>query len=343
LLDRVRAKARSEEVNFEGRGQLQFSGTRLAAGQATAVLRQVPLTLQGLNLGRATGAVSAELERRDAWEKPGPYRGKPYLFVTATLDDWSMRASSSASRSLIDVSPNPDIEVVQGLAAATVSDALPYRVQLELGSNVRFALADLDLPLSGSVQLELADESEISGTIALERGGRVPIFGRVFEVEDGTLRLNPQQPSNPDIDISLSGQSKDGSLVYVSLSGTLQEPIVSPPLAQLQELLGGGTATALSGGAQALGLTSLLGDAVQLRVGSNENEQELARYSAAVQIRDNLCFEVTYEREDNNAFTQGSDDAVSGTLDYRLNNNWSLRTEAGTTGGSVDVVWQYRY
>ena len=311
--------------------------------QANAVLRQVPLTLQGLNLGRATGSVSAQLERRENWDRPGLHRGKPYLLVTAMLSDWSMRASASASRSLIDTSANSEIRVLQGVTATEAEDGMPYRVYLQLGRNVRFSLADLDLPLSGRVQLDYANETSLYGSIELERGGRVPIFGRVFEVEDGSLRLNPAQPSNPNIDISLSGQSRDGTPVYVSLSGTLKEPLVSPPLAQLQELLGGGTATALSGGAQALGLTSLLGDNIQLRVGSDENEQELARYSAAVQIRENLWLEVNYQRNDTSSFSQQESDAVSGTLDYRFNDAWSLRTEAGTTGGSVDVVWQYRY
>src|SRR5690606_24666180 len=146
LLERVRAKARSDDVNFEARGELLFSGARLSSGQANAVLRQVPLTLQGLILGRATGSVSAQLERRENWDRPGPHRGKPYLLVTAMLSDWSMRASASASRSLIDTSANSEIRVVQGVTATEAEDGMPYRGYLQLGRHVRFSLADLDWP-----------------------------------------------------------------------------------------------------------------------------------------------------------------------------------------------------
>jgi hypothetical protein len=30
-------------------------------------------------------------------------------------------------------------------------------------------------------------------------------------------------------------------------------------------------------------------------------------------------------------------------LDYRFQKNWSVRTKVGNTGGSVDLLWQYRY
>lgn len=341
--DRMQARARSEVVNFEGRGQLFLQGLDVVSGSANVFLRDVPITLQGLNLGKATGALSAQLEHRPEWDIPGPYFGKPYMMVNGTLGNWQLRASSSASRSLIDTSPNPEVTVVQGKKTAERRDVLPFRIVLDLGRDTQFSLADLDLPLSGETRIDYTDQAVISGTLNLKRGGRVPILGHVFEVQNGAVRLNPAQPSNPYIDIILAGQAKDGSTVNVTLTGTMQEPLVSPPLGQLNELLGGGAATAVSGGVQALGVNSLLGDNVQFRVGSDEDDQELARYSAAVQIRESLWFEVNYARTETNAFRTDNNNAVSGTLDYRFNDNWSLRTEAGTTGGSVDVVWQYRY
>lgn len=342
-IDRVQARARSETVNVEGRGQLILSGGKVESGSINALFRDVPLTLQGLNLGKATGAASAELERKDSWDVAGRYFGKPYILVNATLGNWQLRASSSASRSLIDTGQHPEIAVIQGQRTEERGEIVPYRILLDLGRDTQFSLADLDIPISGETRIDYTDRAVVFGTLTLERGGRVPILGHVFEVQSGTLRLNPTQPSNPRIDILLAGQAKDGTPVNVTLTGTMQSPIVSPPLGQLNELLGGGAATALSGGVQALGLNSLLGDSVQFRVGSDENNQDLARYSAAVQIRESLWFEVNYARTETNAFRTDNNNAVSGTLDYRFDDNWSLRTEAGTTGGSVDVVWQYRY
>lgn len=341
--DRIQARARSEDVNFEGRGQLILTGADVVSGSANAYLRDVPLTLQGQNLGKATGALSAQLERRPAWDVPGPHFGKPYMWVNATLGNWQVRASSSASRSLIDTSSHPDVVVLQAKKSETRGEITPFRIVVNLGRDTEFSLAELDIPISGETQIDYTDTAIVSGTLTLKRGGRVPILGHVFEVQSGALRLNPTQPSNPYIDIMLAGQAKDGTSVNVTLTGSMQDPIVNPPLSQLNDLLGGGAATAVSGGVQALGVNSLLGDTVQFRVGSNENDQQLARYSAAMQIRDRLWFEVNYARTETNAFRTDNNNAISGTLDYRFNDNWSLRTEAGTTGGSVDVVWQYRY
>jgi hypothetical protein len=315
----------------------------VVSGSANVALRDVPVTLQGLNLGKATGTVGAQLERRAEWDVAGPYFGKPYMLVNATLGNWQLRASPSASRSLIDTSANPEVTVLQGKKGEVEGEVVPFRIILDLGRDTQFSLADMDIPLSGETRIDYTDKAVTFGTLTLKRGGRVPILGHVFEVQNGALRLNPSQPSNPYIDIVLAGQAKDGTSVNVTLTGTMQEPLVSPPLGQLNELLGGGAATAVSGGVQALGVNALLGDTVQFRVGSDENDQDLARYSAAVQIRDSLWFEVNYARTETNAFRTDNNNAVSGTLDYRFNDNWSLRTEAGTTGGSVDVVWQYRY
>lgn len=342
-IDRIRTRARSEVVNVEGRGQLILSGAKLMSGSVNALFHDVPLTLQGLNVGKASGAASAQLQRREGWPEPGPHFGKPYLLVNATLGNWRVRASSSASRSLVDTTANPEIFVVQGQVIEERTEILPYRIIIDLGRDTRFSLSDLDIPLSGETRIDYAEHAAVSGTLILKRGGRVPLLGHVFEVQNGTLKLNPNQPSNPNIDIELTGKSNDGSPVDVSLTGTLQAPLVTPPLGQLSDLLGGGTATALSGGVQALGLNALLGDSIQLRVGSDSDDQELARYSAAVQVRENLWFEVNYAKGETNAFRTDNNNAISGTLDYRFDDNWSLKTEAGTTGGSVDVVWQYRY
>lgn len=341
-LDRIQAKARSRQVNVQGRGQLMFDGARVVSGSTNIVLQDVPLTLEGVNLGKASGAASAELKRMDNWPD-APYQGQPYMLVNATLADFRLRAARSASRSLIDTSDNPEIDVLQTKPVIQDDDVLPYRVFVDLGRDAQFSLAELDIPLSGVTQIDYTNESVLSGTIVLKAGGRIPLLGRLFEVQEGNLRLNPEEPSNPYIDVSLTGRSKDGDPLDVKLTGTLEEPIVTPTLARLQELLGGGAASALSGGFQALGLASMLGDSVQLRVGSDAADENLARYSAAVEVRENLWFEVNYQRNDTAGFQTKNEGAISGTLDYRLNDNWSLRTEAGTAGGSVDVVWQYRY
>ncbi|HEY8944047.1 MAG TPA: hypothetical protein VIM73_07290, partial [Polyangiaceae bacterium] len=66
-------------------------------------------------------------------------------------------------------------------------------------------------------------------------------------------------------------------------------------------------------------------------------------YTAAVPISDQIWFEGSYHAPNSSS---GGDDyasAVSGTVDWRFRPHWSLRTEVGTIGTGLDLVWQYRY
>jgi hypothetical protein len=218
----------------------------------------------------------------------------------------------------------------------------PYRFHIHLGDDVRVMLADQEVPVGGTIDIDLAGLPQFSGQVLLKPGGRLLVLGRVFEVVNGTVRFNPRDASNPDLNLALSGRGLDGSTVYVSVVGTLQEPITDPPPAKLQELLGGGTATAVSGGMQALGLGSLLGSSFQLRVSDSDPGESVPSYSAAVKIDEDLWFEANYQNE-GNGVSQKDSAALSGTLDYRFQDNWALRTKVGTTSGSLDLSWQYRY
>src|SRR5690606_16228014 len=115
-------------------------------------------------------------------------------------------------------------------------------------------------------------------------GSRLPLLGKRFDVLAGTIRLDPKELGNPELDIALSGTSPEGDVVNLSVTGTLKEPELDPPPSELQALLGGGTATILGGGVQALGFNELLGEsvgAVELRVKAGEQEEDDPSYAAA--------------------------------------------------------------
>jgi hypothetical protein len=81
---------------------------------------------------------------------------------------------------------------------------------------------------------------------------------------------------------------------------------------------------------------------VELRVGSTSESKP--RYTAAVRIRENLWFEASTYKQTQDASGAASDQSVvSGTIDYRFSRKWSLRTELGTMGGALDLLWQRRY
>ena len=68
-------------------------------------------------------------------------------------------------------------------------------------------------------------------------------------------------------------------------------------------------------------------------------------YTAAVRLSESVWFEGTYRnRLEQQQNTTGTDPVdVSGTVDWRFQRNWSLRTEVGTMGTGMDLLWQYRY
>lgn len=342
--ENFRARARSQEVNLEGQGQLSLQDAQVQAGTAALRLRSVPLALQGLNLGRARGQALAKFERRQGWDRPDSWLGKDYLQADVELLDWVMEAAPSASRRLIDLDDHPEIVIVQARDDRETNPSLtPLRVVVHLSDRTLFRLADIEVPLQGEVRVDVTDESTMSGALVLRRGGRVPLFGQVFRIVDGKLRLNPKDPGNPGIDITLVGRGSDDEVVYVTISGTLEEMVTQPGPAELQALLGGGAATALGSGVQVLGVNQLLGSSVQLRVGSADDAANETSYGASIQLDDNLWFEAAYQRNQNMTLNQEQSEIVSGTLDYRFANNWAWRTKVGNTGGSVDLLWQYRY
>lgn len=348
-LDSLQAKARSTEVNVEAASRFIVEGTRVLSGSGEVTLRGVPITVQGLNLGKATGRATSVFQRGKNWDIPGPHQGKDFMLFEVDVSHSRLKAARTASRNLVELKENSDIVVLQTAAPIGPDpDILPLRFVIRLGEEVAFSLAELNLPMSGETRIDFTEASKASGVLSLVPGGRVPILGKVFEVTSGRLTLDPDEPANPGINLNLSGRSDRGEPIFLTIGGTLREPITEPPIAQLRSLLGG-AGSVLSGGVQALGVNELLGNGVtnvELRVSASEeqSEQERPSYTAAVEVRENLWFEGTYQRgEETGVNSAQTDSSFSGTIDYRFHPNWSLKTKAGTTGGSVDLLWQYRY
>jgi hypothetical protein len=81
---------------------------------------------------------------------------------------------------------------------------------------------------------------------------------------------------------------------------------------------------------------------VELRVGSTSESKP--SYTAAVRVRENLWFEAsTFKHSDTSGGTNNDQNVVAGTVDYRFSRSWSLRTQAGSLGGALDLLWQHRY
>ncbi len=353
----VEAKARSEKVNVRALANLYFDGARMTRGDASLSMSDVPVMFQGVSQATASGAATLKLERVEE-----------RMLVTVDIPNLTARLPQASGREVVDVSDNPAIHVVQPLkepAVERTATILPWRFVVNLKRGVRVTRSDLDLPLVGQPVIDLDQKAAVSGFIELKPGGRFQSWGKTWVIEAGRVVFDTPDPGNPHLFATASWRAPDGTVVSVDVGGSLgdaklrlsSDPARSEP--EIMALLFGGASsgggdeasgartreTAAAGGI-ATAFNTLFADAlvgsVELRTGTDENK---ASYTAAVRLSESVWFEGTYrnrlEQQQNNTTTDPVD--VSGTVDWRFQRNWSLRTEVGTVGTGLDLLWQYRY
>jgi len=362
-ISEMSASIRADEPNLRSKGKLYFKRTSLSHGWFGAGLDRVPVVINGVRLADATGQVAAAF-RQD------PER----MSVRVSLPQLRVLLPRSAGRALIELSPNPDIEIIQELEDDKEEEArLPWVVKVDLGDDVRVQSATLNIRLVGNPTLTLADELTVDGKLMLPAGGRANVAGKVFVVETGFVQFDTDDFTNPHVNIRAVWRAPSGVRITANLAGTAREPELTlesdPPLAggeaEIYALLFGGGAgdtessaadPALGAGAtmlsEVLGNTALRG--VELRAGveqrsnstSGQSSQlatnEWRSYAAAVPLSDDVWFEGSYKTEERATAAEGYS-GFSGTIDWRFKQDWALRTEAGQLGAGLDVLWYYRY
>jgi hypothetical protein len=81
---------------------------------------------------------------------------------------------------------------------------------------------------------------------------------------------------------------------------------------------------------------------IEFRAGQTRDQR--TRYVAAYRVSDTVWIDLAYSNRDVNS----QDDPnprpdLSTAIDYRFRKNWSLRSEVGTLGAGLELLWQYRY
>ena len=357
----IGGRVRSATDNLRGSLDLTLEGLTLVSGTADLNANEMPILLQGAPQGRASGHATATLHSEpDA------------IVVDVDIPKLVLGLPTASTRALIDVRPNRDLTVLQYEKRAHATENYRiWRLVVTFGKNVRIHRNDIDIDVRGTPTVELGGpETQITGSVELTPGGRLPILGKVFTIERGRVEFDTGDPANPRVDVRAVWRAVGDTLVIVQVEGTLQDSKIAlrsePALPQPEVfalLLGGrpgetndyyvdprtrsgsgsAGAVALGSGVSALGLNDLIANnPVELRV--ETTSQNKPRYTAAVQVRENLWFEAsTYQRMDYTTGSSTGTNVVSGTVDYRFAEKWSLRGEVGTTGGALDLLWQYRY
>jgi hypothetical protein len=354
ILD-VEGKARSDVPNMKGTAVIYLQGVRVVRGNGAISVNTVPLLFQGVPQATATGLATFKLERQEN-----------LMQVDIEVPQLTARLPQASGRSVVDLGDNPAITIRQPLREVVArggGDILPWRLVFKLKHGVRLKRSDLDIPLVGTPVIDLGTETTVTGYVELEQGGRIQSWGKTFVIEAGQVYFDTGDPADPRLAALASWRGPDGTVVYADVRGTLKNAnvsLTSNPArseAEIMALLFGGGSTSdetsaartresAGAGAAATAFNTLFADSlggnVELRTATDENK---ASYTAAVRISESVWFEGTYrnrlEATQDTAGTEPTD--VSGTIDWRFRRNWSLRTEVGTLGTGLDLLWQYRY
>ncbi len=359
VIDSLSAAAEADKANIAARGNLWLTGFRVAKGNATATLQGVPFLLEGVTLATLDGRnVGIELERR-----PNE------MFVGLTIPELNAELPQAGARSLIALSDNEGVLIAQPISEphGASGESLPWRMKFDLGNKVKVTRSDLFLPISGSPEIVLGDEFLVVGNIELRSGGRLSLPGlpRPFTIESGMLFFDAGgEPGDPRVQVTavcqlsqltvrakVSGTFRKANIVFESDDPTLttqaaiEAALLSAPSSDTSPAAAGVGAGAGYLGKQLLANTPLANLEIKAGTETTADQRSYSTYSAAYPITDELWFEGSYKtlQQQDLSTANTNNNAFSGTFDWRFRRNWSLRTEVGTIGTGVDLLWQYRY
>lgn len=358
-IENISARADAAKPNVEGSALLRFRDLRLEDGHFEFFPRDMPLKSAGTKLAGVSGSILGQLKFSDE-----------RLLAQLLVDDLTAVLPETTEGEIIDTEENPTIFVVQELDPAeaandTTAGGFPLTVRVNLGENVRLKNSLMDLRVSGSPEMKLDERFEVGGAVELDRGGRFVVLGRSFVVERGIVLFDTEDAANPHVQAVASWKAPNGVVVRVTVGGTLNAPRLEwssepalpggePDIIALV-LGGGGGSDQTSVGRSSIAiaaneLANVEGLEFYTTSHASSGEGRVARltesswdsYTAAYQISDELWFEGSFKSGTVGVHNE-TKNGVSGTLDWRFHPHWSARTEIGTLGAGLDMLWQYRY
>lgn len=362
LTGRVRATAFAE---LDG-----FSVSRAEADLQIASNEKIPVTLEGVALGDASGRVHAVYVDRP--ERPELTVDVPlFVLTTPETGGYGLQELDRPSEIRVGVrradgqfvslpvqplEPDSDDEVSK-------SSGPPLRIQVRLGDVTVERGRTAAARLGGELQVVADKQTHVTGRIEIS-GGELDVQGKRFEIERGVVVFDGSDSSNPTITATARWDSPTDHAVYAEYVGDVETGKIKlhsePPLTQdeIASLLLFGTLDGTMGtaeGSEATMAVSVAGGTVAQGLNRALSAFTNLDLSARVDTstgtpRPELVFQVTprvsakVSRAVGEPSAGEAPDRTFLTLELRLRRAWALSAVFGDRGGSaLDLIWRRRY
>jgi translocation and assembly module TamB len=294
---------------------------------------KLPLAIEGESIGQVWGRVTATATM-------DPQAGRTEAVID--VRSFNLQLPDALSNDVQSLEKDPTIQVGMHasdgklvlLPSGPTSKAKPeepaaaegpqqqVRLQVKLGDVWITRDTSIRVQLTGGATLEQQGEQrDMSGTIQLVQG-RATFFGRKFEVENGTITFEGDDPSNPVANLTAFYDSPENVRVFADFVGPVKSGKVTlrsePPLSEneivavllfgspegqfgaasapSQQASGAARAAGIGGGLATQTLNKALSNVVPFEVTANldTSQSQNPRPELAVQISRDLWAQISY-------------------------------------------------
>lgn len=335
---------------------------------------RLPLSMAGLGLGEFWGNIETDIDLNyDEHKMVVATKIRQFQLRFPELPTSQVQGLQDAEGIFIGTQLKNDewIEIpLQPISNNTKADsAWRLLIKIDLGRKLWLEQGPTRrVQLAGKFQIDAADEVQMSGQIRIPRG-HIEINGRMFEIREGTLSFQENDPSNPILFADARWTSSEGITVIARFSGpvksgemTLSSEPALPEDQVLSLLLFGDTsglsnlgadqaesdstmqAAKVGGSFAAQGLNKALSrvDAVDLSTRMSSSESGGVRPEVVMQLTNSLSAQLGYNLEEPSPGK--SPDRTLLSVELRVIGGHSLSATVGDRGSSLlDWVWRYKY
>jgi translocation and assembly module TamB len=350
-------------------------GFSLARADATLHVpsgESIPLTIEGVPLGRAQGDVTVHAIMSEDDQR---------LDVDVDVPELRVDLPQATRHQVQDLRPDTSIRV--GLGSGPEFMALPLappekpRAPSELAIHAVVKLGEVEVRrdhtvavvITGEPVVDVTDRARVSGQIRVVRG-TIELQGKRFRIDHGVVSFVGPDPSDPTVVATAYWDGPEGTRVFADFDGRVSsgrlrlrsEPAFSQDQILALVLFGspvgtfgagspaglpetaGIKAAGMAGGVIAQGVNKAISGITSADISTrvDTSQANSPRPELDVQLSSSISARLGYKL---GVPGPGENpDRTELTLDWRFIRNWSLTTVVGDQGStSVDVVWRLRY